>query len=297
MPNILRILLFLICITAAFQQPVIAAEKTSSEDHEVLEKTYVKINSEEANPSEMFEINRLAESAFKKIRERYYSLLNWKVLRRSSQQLTIPDYDRKAMFGTWVNKPNDESCLNTRAIVLIRDSNKKVSFEQDNCTVSEGYWHDDYTNRIFTKREDIQIDHVVALKNAYMSGAYRWGFRARCLYANYLGNQYHLKSVNSSENMRKGDKAPDRYMPPNPAHACDYIKNWLTIKFTWGLQMTEPEALAIAQHIQNHKCSAKQLQITQSEIDRERTFFKENINLCDHIVENRSAPIADTDEF
>ena len=229
MPNILRILLFLICISFFSSTVLWAAEPPEAENHEVLENTYIQINTEALAPSDMFHVSKLALSALNKFREKYYTLLNWKMLRRGQDKLIIPDYNRRTMFGSWVNKPDDGSCLNTRALVLIRDSEKNVSFEDDKCTVREGHWHDDYTNKIYTKKEDIQIDHVVALKNAYMSGAYRWGFRARCLYANYLGNSYHLKSVNSIENMRKGDKAPDRYMPPNSNHACHYIKNWLSI--------------------------------------------------------------------
>ena len=143
-----------------------------------------------------------------------------------------------------------------------------------------GSWHDDYTGQTFTKREDIQIDHVVPLKNTYISGAYRWNFRARCLYANYLGYDFHLKSVNGSQNMKKGDRSPDKYMPPNTEFVCKYLKDWLSIKFLWGLRMTEAEAAYINSALRDNKCNLANFKMSAREILKQNEYANENEDLC-----------------
>ena len=143
-----------------------------------------------------------------------------------------------------------------------------------------GTWKDDYTGQTFTKREDIQIDHVVPLKNAYISGAYKWNFKSRCLYANYLGYDFHLKSVNGIENMKKGDKSPERYMPPNPEYACKYIRYWLTIKFLWNLKMTTAEADGINKLLKDNKCNLAGFRVSDHEILNQTKFANDNLELC-----------------
>lgn len=274
----------------------IADEIPISQDalkHEILEKDYIKIEiSEDHTGGLEVTILKPLSSLLKILKVKYYSLLNWTQHSRQSD-LQIESYDRTLKFGRWINDPNDEACFNTRALVLIRDSVRQVEFKDSNhCSVASGKWNDPYTGQAFKSSEDIQIDHFIPLKNAYMSGAYKWSFRARCLYANFLGSDYHLLSVNGSQNMSKGDRAPDRYIPPNSEYTCTYIKNWLSIKFLWGLKMTAPEAEAIAASIKNNHCNARNLYISQREILRQSQFFKENIDLCEKLDAARKITIA-----
>jgi hypothetical protein len=219
-----------------------------------------------------------------KVKSKYYSLLNWKTYSRS-QPTVVPKYKRIEQFGRWINDPNDDFCYNTRALVLIRDSKKDVTFDEtDKCNVISGRWKDDYTGQTFTTHEDIQIDHFVPLKNAYLSGAYKWSFKARCLYANYLGYKFHLKSVNASQNMKKGDKGPDRYMPPNNEYTCPYLKNWLTVKFLWGLRMTESEATAITQLMKDNHCRTSEYRISGADILKQKKYVTDHIDLCEDVT-------------
>ena len=277
----LRILLFILCI---YTTPSFALEATPSvtqpEEFEVLENAYAQIEIPTQFPTRISLLESI-ERLTNLVREKYYSLLNWNSYTRT-RTLQIPKYRRAEQFGRWINDPDDGTCFNTRAIVLIRDSDKAVSFADNNkCNVITGSWHDDYTGETFTKREDIQIDHFVALKNAYISGAYRWNFKARCLYANYLGNDFHLKSVNASQNMKKGDRAPDKYMPPNTEYACRYLKNWLSVKFLWGMRMTAPEATFIYEALREQKCNLGNFKISAREILRQNAFAHENSELCE----------------
>lgn len=246
-------------------------------------------------PNSKFSISILAtaETILEKVKDKYYSLLSWKTHVRT-QPAVVPKYKRIEQFGRWINDPNDDVCYNTRALVLMRDSQKEVTFaDTDKCNVIRGNWKDDYTGQTFTEREEIQIDHLVPLKNAYMSGAYKWSFKARCLYANFLGYKFHLKSVNASQNMKKGDKAPDGYMPPNAAYTCTYLKYWLSVKFLWGLRMTESEASTISQILKDSHCNLSDYRISGADIRKQNKYVIDHIDLCDAVAPAAEAPTAE----
>ncbi len=270
----LRILLFTLYITPAFAVPA-----SDPVPVEILERQYVQFELNDNTPTNI-SIMRSFELLVRVIKSKSYSLLNWSSRSRSGS-LEIANYDRTGQFGRWANDRDDDTCFNTRAKVLIRDSDRGVVLKEDNhCAVESGHWNDPYTGDVFTSPADIQIDHVVPLKNAYLSGAYRWNFKSRCLYANYLGEDFHLMSVNSTQNMKKGDRSPDKYMPPNAKFTCTYLKNWLSIKFLWGLRMTITEAQAITQLIKDNHCNLNRYRISSAEIMKQSRFVQEKMELC-----------------
>lgn len=279
---IFGILLFVLCI---YNSPAFSSDDyiiQNPDEYEVLERSYVQIEIPADTPT-VISILGSMQKILRLVQEKYYSLLNWNSYSRT-RDLKIPKYRRLEQFGRWINDPEDGTCYNTRALVLIRDSDKEVSFADNNrCNVLTGSWHDDYTGSSFSKREDIQIDHLVALKNAYVSGAYRWGFKARCLYSNFLGYDFHLKSVNATQNMKKSDKSPEKYMPPNPEYTCAYLKNWLSVKFLWGLRMTTAEASFIYTALRDSKCNIANFKISAQEIIQLNEFARDNYELCEAI--------------
>lgn len=227
----------------------------------------------------------LAIAASKKV----YSLLKWKKGVYAKEPAVDP-YKRTLHFGRWINDPNDNLCFNTRAKVLVRDSKKDVVFKDNNhCIVDRGEWDDPYTNETLLQSRQVQIDHMVPLKNAYISGAYQWSFRNRCLYANYMGAEYHLISSDARENMRKGDRTPADYMPPNNPYACTYVKNWLSVKFLWNLKMSKTESEAIQNLIKTHHCNPQIFQMTYQEAAFQKQFMKDNLNLCEQLEKRRQA--------
>lgn len=275
----LRNLLFFFCLIITFQTPLYAIEKTS-QNSELLENKMVQIQVSNANAYSV-SVLRAFRNLTEFIQNRYYSLLNWNVYSRTD--LEVEKYNRQLQFGRWVNDPNSETCLNTRAKVLVRDSTKPALFkETQKCLVDQGAWKDPYTNKVFNSANAVQIDHLVPLKNAYISGAHKWNFQARCLYANYLGYAFHLLPVSAIENMKKSDKAPDQYMPPNKFYACTYVRQWLSVKMLWGLSMTLSEANAIRRVITENNCSNSSFRVTDAELDRQRKFAQANMNLCEN---------------
>ncbi len=205
------------------------------------------------------------------------SLLTMLQVEKKFPKPTVP-YHRLNHFGGWLR--DDAKCINTRAEVLRRESRVSVTYSESGCSVQSGEWFDGYTNKLFTKAEDIQIDHFVPLKNAYMSGAHEWSSKKRCLYANYMGNKFHLLPISSKENLKKSDHAPNEYVPPNGTYICQYLVQWLKVKLIWSLRMTPPEAKAILAKALQAKCDPADFVMTNDELSAERRYMKDHENLC-----------------
>lgn len=207
------------------------------------------------------------------------------LLKFESHQAHLPlpaiKYDRVSHFGTWKDNPNDDTCMNTRSIVLTRDSVKKVEMGGSRgCTVIKGQWTDPYTALQFKLSLDIEIDHLVPLKHAYMTGAYEWTPEKRCLYANYIGNRFHLVSASKMANQEKSDKSPAEWMPDNQAFTCQYLVNWLKTKYIWNLRVLPTEAEAIQALVAENSCNTADFVMTQAEIATQQRYMTANAHLC-----------------
>ena len=174
---------------------------------------------------------------------------------------------------------SSQKTWHTRGKVLKRDSLSRIDVNSS-CRVTHGEWHDPYTNRYISNARDIQIDHVVALSNAYKSGAFEWAENKRCLYANYMGNDFHLLSVDGEENEKKLDYDPSVYVPPNHGFTCEYLKTWLKIKNIWGLRMTFKEASAILNYVDKEGCDRKDFLVSKLEVENQRRYIQNNLNYC-----------------
>ena len=222
-----------------------------------------------AAPAVEFEPFNSLAPLVKNARTKVLDLLSW--TNKHDESNSGPAYTRIAHFGAWINDPNDDNCYNTRGRVLLRDSKIPVQASTENhCKVQSGLWLDPYTSAKIKDASEIQIDHVVPLKNAYVSGAYRWSRSSRCHYANYTGNKYHLLSVSGTQNMSKGDRSPAYYLPPTVAYRCEYMKTWLKIKLIWGLNMSLDEAAGIKEQLALHHCDLSKFSMTGTELLEQR---------------------------
>jgi hypothetical protein len=87
----------------------------------------------------------------------------------------------------------------------------------------------------------VQIDHVVALKEAWDSGASAWDGARLQAFANDVADPRTLRVVTADVNAAKGEKDPVNWLPPDPAATCPYLADWVAIKARWGLTMDESE--------------------------------------------------------
>ncbi len=140
-------------------------------------------------------------------------------------------------------------CFTVRDKVLAEESFvpvETVPASGGRCRVVKGLWNDPYTGMTFTESSDVDIDHVVPLKEAHGSGGHAWTREKRRAYANHLNYSHHLIVVDDSTNQTaKSDRDPAGYLPIG-SFQCEYVEIWLRIKRTWGLNMDQVEADAIS---------------------------------------------------
>jgi hypothetical protein len=146
-------------------------------------------------------------------------------------------YDQ-SLFERWIDADGD-GC-NTRKEVLIDEAIQPPTIGPG-CSLSGGAWVSLYDGKRFTNAADLEIDHVVALAEAWDSGAYLWDADRRMRFANDLNVPWTLIAVSSSSNESKSDKDPVDWLPPRVAFRCTYVAMWLEIKARWALTVDETE--------------------------------------------------------
>lgn len=139
----------------------------------------------------------------------------------------------------------DHDCQSTRMEVLAAEATGPLAFEDDRrCKISRGTWRCPYTGELFDDPHELDIDHLVPLKNAWESGANSWTEDRWRSYANELEHPEHLVAVSASANRSKGDRGPDEWLPPLAEYRCTYVQEWVGIKLRWGLGASRAETEA-----------------------------------------------------
>ena len=147
-------------------------------------------------------------------------------------------YDR-ALFDHW--RDIDGDGCDSRDQVLKRDSISLPQVDPVNCNVIAGDWVSPYDGGKWSNPSDIDIDHVVALKEAWDSGAWAWSAAQRKAFANDTSDSRTLLAVTDSVNQSKSDKDPSNWLPPLQSYTCTYLGNWIAVKVRWGLSMDSSE--------------------------------------------------------
>ncbi|HEY3480125.1 MAG TPA: HNH endonuclease family protein [Streptomyces sp.] len=135
----------------------------------------------------------------------------------------------------------DGAC-DTREQVLKRDG-KDVTTNSD-CAAKSGKWVSPYDGQTWQKASDVDIDHMVPLGQAWVSGAKSWTQQRREQFANDLVRP-QLHAVTDNLNEQKSDKAPDQWKPPLVSYWCTYATDWIVVKANYGLTITVPEKSAL----------------------------------------------------
>ncbi len=145
-------------------------------------------------------------------------------------------------FPTWIDADHD-GC-NTRHEVLIAESRTTVHVGAG-CYLTGGSWRSVYDGKVTSNPTTFDIDHVVALKEAWDSGAWAWTAARRRAYANDLGDGRTLRAVSSSSNLSKSDRDPAQWLPPLASFRCAYATWWVDIKVRWRLAVDAAERSAL----------------------------------------------------
>ena len=157
-------------------------------------------------------------------------------------------YARDQFGSSWAD--TDHNGCDTRNDILARDlSGETFKPGTHDCVVLTGHLADPYSGRgIAFQRgqgtsDDIQIDHVVALSDAWQKGAQEMAATRRTRFAN---DPLNLLAVDGPLNMQKGDGDAATWLPPNKAYRCAYVARQVAVKVSYQLWMTQAEKNAIA---------------------------------------------------
>lgn len=161
-------------------------------------------------------------------------------------------YDRD-LFQHWIDADSD-GC-NTRREVLIIESVVEPGVS-GNCQVF-GRWVSVYDSLEVMDASDLDIDHLVPLAEAWRSGAHAWDSTTRKRFANDLGFPGSLIAVTASSNRAKSDKDPASWLPYNQNYWCQYVFDWMAVKYRWSLSVDGQEALALAKIVPDCKINSE----------------------------------------
>ncbi|MEU1972866.1 G5 domain-containing protein [Microbacterium sp. NPDC019599] len=150
------------------------------------------------------------------------------------------DYAREKFGQRWLDV--DRNGCDTRNDTLARDLTDVA--RSGTCTVTTGVLADPFTGESidfkrgeFTSAE-VQIDHVVALSDAWQKGAQQLTEDERATFAN---DPLNLLAVSGAANSQKGDGDAATWLPRNKPFRCAYVARQISVKATYGLWVTQAE--------------------------------------------------------
>lgn len=161
-------------------------------------------------------------------------------------------YDRDLFGQAWTDDVDVEFGHNgcdTRNDILRRDLTAiTLKSGSNGCVVQTGTLADTYTGTTinFVRGADtsnaVQIEHIVALSNAFQTGAQQLDLAAR---ANFANDPRNLQAVDGPANQQKGDGDAATWLPSNKSYRCTYVSRQVEVKAAYGLWVTPPEHEAI----------------------------------------------------
>ena len=157
-------------------------------------------------------------------------------------------YDRDQFGQSWTDDVNVDSGHNgcdTRNDILRRDL-RAVTLKpgSNGCTVLTGTLDDVYTGKAIafsrgqSTSSDVQIDHVVALSDAWQKGAQQLSAEER---QNFANDPRNLQAVDGPANAQKGDGDAATWLPPNKSYRCTYVSRQIDVKALYRLWVTQAE--------------------------------------------------------
>lgn len=173
-------------------------------------------------------------------------------------------YSRDEFGNGWLD-PDGNGC-DGRNDTLNRDLDN-VTHHDDGCTVLSGVLHDPFTSQSidFTRGPEtsveVQIDHVVALSDAWQKGAQQLSEEHRARLAN---DPLNLLAVDGPANQQKSDGDAATWLPPNKAFRCEFVAIQTAVKAKYELWITEAEYNAI--HDILSECPSEPVYTTSEEL-------------------------------
>ncbi|HVT77903.1 MAG TPA: lamin tail domain-containing protein [Acidimicrobiales bacterium] len=145
------------------------------------------------------------------------------------------------LFKHWTR---DAQGCDTRERVLRAESLTPAQVDYP-CKVVAGDWLSAYDNVRVTNPGELDVDHVVALGDVWVSGGWKWDAARREAYANDDTHPETLRAVTAHINREKSDKDAANWLPPYLPFRCQYVHDVITVKHQWGLSVDAAERDAL----------------------------------------------------
>lgn len=153
----------------------------------------------------------------------------------------------RSSFGDWAD-PDGNGC-DTRNDILNRDL-KAITYKysNDDCVVMTGVLVDPYSGlkidflRGVGTSNLVQIDHVVAVSDAWQKGAFQWGSATKVAFYN---DPLNLLAVQGRLNSQKGDGDAATWLPPLKSYRCAYVSRQIAVKAKYSIWVTAAEKTAM----------------------------------------------------
>jgi hypothetical protein len=176
----------------------------------------------------------------------------------------------RGYFGGWTD-PLNIGCDTRDKLLYSSAENKdtlvyKIKKNKETCTPEKGEWKTYFDNKTatFDDSSDLEIDHTVPLKNAWLMGAYKWKPWQLETYANDM-TPGHLEVMEGNANSSKSSESIDQWNPRdhyekkksiivNDDVNCIYAANYAAVKHRWNLNLTDKEYKKLNDILLNNKC-------------------------------------------
>jgi hypothetical protein len=158
-------------------------------------------------------------------------------------------YDRD-LFAVWIDADGD-GC-DTRSEVLLAENLAPAEAATPGCVPIPGLWRSTYDAIDVTDPSQLDVDHLVSLKEAWDSGAWAWTPERRIAYANDLSDGRTLIAVSATSNRSKGDRDPSNWIPEDDGAVCPFVGDWIAVKARWSMSMDQSEHGRLGNLIDDH---------------------------------------------
>ena len=172
-------------------------------------------------------------------------------LRKSDDD--IPEYNRSSLPTNW--RDLDGNGCNTRYDILVSNFRKYARYNNETCDIKSGTIFDYYNGKLLKYDTEIdsgggiQIDHIVSIGNAWVSGGYKW---AENEWITYINDESVLIPTASSTNRDKSDKDITEWQPANTDFLCAYVAKQTEIKKKYSLTITPQEKTKFQEVLKNN---------------------------------------------
>ena len=149
--------------------------------------------------------------------------------------------DASVLFG-------HNGCDTRNDILRVQLADVVIKPNTNECVVASGVLNDPYTGTTVEflrgpgSSDDVQIDHLVALSDAWQTGAQQLDEVSR---RNFANDPLNLQATLGHVNQEKGDSDAASWLPPNSAYRCTYVTRIVNVKAAYGLWVTQAEHDAI----------------------------------------------------